>query len=157
MILLGIDPGYADMGFGVLQRVAGKEKCLAYGSVRTAKGESAEKRLAALHRKLSALVEKYKPDAAGVEKLFFSSNTKSAMQVAEARGVILACLELHGVPVTEFLPSHVKIAVTGHGAAKKPEMQKMVRVLLGLKDIPKPDDAADALAIAVALAYMKRR
>ncbi|MEY4722522.1 MAG: hypothetical protein RLZZ324_35 [Candidatus Parcubacteria bacterium] len=155
MILLGIDPGFADMGFGVLDYSGGKVRCISYGSIRTAAGEPAEKRLAHVYEKLDALISKYKPGAAGIEKLFFSNNAKTAMQVAEARGVIRVCLERSGVATSEFAPAAIKIAVCGHGAATKPDMQKMVKLLLGLKTVPKPDDAADALAIALTLAYTR--
>lgn len=156
MILLGIDPGFADMGYGIIQTVNGKDRCLAYGSLKTPAGEKSEVRLATIHRGLSALIEKYKPDAASIEKLFFSKNVKTAMLVAEARGVIRVCLEIRGVPCTEFSPADVKIAVSGHGAATKEQVQKMVKILLGLQDIPKPDDAADGLALAITLSGANR-
>ncbi len=114
-------------------------------------------RLAFVYDRLADLIDRYHPDAAAIEKLFFSKNVKTALLVAEARGVIRACLEKHGVPCTEFSPAEVKIAVCSHGAAAKTEVQKMVRLLLGLKELPQPDDAADALALAVALAHTRRR
>jgi len=145
------------MGYGVLVRENGKDRCLAYGSIKTKAGEPAEKRLALVYEKLSAIIERFHPDAASIEKLFFSTNVKTAMLVSEARGVIRVCLERHGVPCTEYSPQAAKIAVCGHGAATKPEMQKMIKLLLGLKEIPKPDDAADALAMALTLAYSRKQ
>ncbi len=156
MIILGIDPGFADMGYGIIQSVGGKDRCLAYGSLRTPAGESSEVRLASVYEGLSRLMDKYKPDAAAIEKLFFSKNVKTAMQVAEARGVIRVCLQQRGLPCTEFSPADVKMAVSGNGAATKEQVQKMVRMLLSLKEAPKPDDAADGLALAIALSSAKR-
>jgi crossover junction endodeoxyribonuclease RuvC len=155
MILLGIDPGFADMGYGVIDTERGKSRCIAYGSVKTAASEPIVKRLARIYDRLSEIILAHRPEAVAIEKLFFSTNVKTAMLVAEARGVIRLCVEKHGLPCTEFSPADVKIAVSGHGAAAKPEVQKMVRVLLSLKETPKPDDAADALALALALASTK--
>lgn len=155
MILLGIDPGFADMGYGVIDSVRGKSRCIAYGSVKTAAREPIVKRLAHIYDRLSEIIEAHRPEAVAIEKLFFSTNAKTAMLVAEARGVIRLCVEKQGLPCVEFSPADVKIAVSGHGAAAKPEVQKMVRILLALKEIPKPDDAADALALALALASTK--
>jgi crossover junction endodeoxyribonuclease RuvC len=156
MIILGIDPGFADMGYGIIQSVGGKDRCLAYGSLRTPAGEPAEIRLASVYEGLSRIIDKYKPEMVAIEKLFFSKNVKTAMLVAEARGVIRVCVQLHGIPCTEFSPADVKMAVSGNGAASKEQVQKMVRILLGLKEAPKPDDAADGLALAIALSSAKR-
>jgi crossover junction endodeoxyribonuclease RuvC len=109
-----------------------------------------------LYDRLGELIDRYRPGQAALEKLYFSTNVKTALQVAEARGVIRLCLEQRGVPCREFGPAEVKIAVCGHGGAAKPQMQKMVRVLLALPAIPKPDDAADALALALALSATKK-
>ncbi len=155
MIILGIDPGFADMGYGVIETAGGKDRCLAYGSVRTPAGEAIPRRLARLYDELSGIIEKFRPERAGIEKLFFSTNAKTAMLVAEARGVIRLCLERHGLACAEFVPADVKIAVCGHGGAAKPEVQKMTRVLLGLAEVPKPDDAADALALAITVAHTR--
>src|SRR3989339_1314776 len=151
-IILGIDPGYADMGYGLISRFRGHDRCLAYGSLRTAASAPTGERLRDIHDGLVRLIEKFSPSKAAVERLFFSKNTKTAIPVAEARGVILLCLSQQGVPCVEFSPAEVKLAVCGHGRADKSEMQKMVQILLGLEQIPKPDDAADALALALALA-----
>jgi len=150
-IFLGIDPGYADMGFGLVERGNGKNICRAYGSIQTTKELSAGERLLEVYDGLADIIERYRPERAAVEKLYFAKNAKTALRVAEARGVILLCLQKLGVPYVEMDPVQVKAAVCGHGRAAKPEMQKMVRMLLNLKEIPKPDDAADALALAIAL------
>ncbi len=155
MILLGIDPGFADMGYGIISLEGGKDRCLDYGSIRTPAGTSMAARLAFVYDRLADLIDRYHPDAAAIEKLFFSKNVKTALLVAEARGVIRVCLEKRGVRCQEFSPAEVKIAVCGHGGAKKDEVQKMVKILLGLEHIPEPDDAADALALALALAHTR--
>ncbi len=161
-IYLGIDPGYADMGFGVVEKAgrreggkAGKDYCLCYGSIQTDKTLSSAERLKQIYDGLADVIERYKPERAAVEKLYFSKNAKTALQVAEARGVILLCLQKMKIPFDEMDPVQVKTAVCGYGRASKPEMQKMVRILLNLKDTPKPDDAADALALAIALSNSK--
>ncbi len=155
MVILGIDPGFADMGYGVIETAGARDTCLAYGSVKTPAGEPIPLRLAKLYDGLSAVIERYRPERVGIEKLFFSTNAKTAMLVAEARGVIRLCIERHGLACAELGPADVKIAVCGHGAAAKPEVQKMTRVLLGLAEIPKPDDAADALALAITVAHTR--
>lgn len=153
MIILGIDPGFADMGYGLVETTGGKDRCIAYGSVRTPAGVPIAERLSRLYTELEAIIAKHRPDRAGIEKLYFSTNAKTAMLVAEARGVIRLCLERNGLSCVEVGPGEVKMAVCGHGAAEKPQVQKMTRVLLGLAEIPKPDDAADALAVAIAVAH----
>jgi crossover junction endodeoxyribonuclease RuvC len=156
MIYLGIDPGFADMGFGVVEIArGGKEKCLAYGTVKTPKSLPMPERLLQLHDDLTALIKKYRPAAAGIEKLFFQNNAKTAMDVAEARGVIRLALAQAGMPTREFTPAQIKIAVCGHGGAEKLQVQKMVQKMLALPRLPRPDDAADALAIALAAAWTK--
>ena len=152
---LGIDPGFADMGYGVIRKTGAAIEVVTYGSVTTSKDMPSDERLAAIHDELSRLVRRFSPDEVGVERLFFAKNAKTAMDVAEARGVIRLCLRQLGVGSRELYPNEVKMAVCGHGAAQKKEMQKMVKMLLGLKEVPKPDDAADALAIALALAYTR--
>jgi crossover junction endodeoxyribonuclease RuvC len=154
-ILLGVDPGFADMGYGVIQSASGADRCLAFGSIGTEAGTSTAIRLQTLYQGLAKVIDQYHPEAAAVERLFFSKNVSTAIAVAEARGVLLLCLADHGIPVREFSPQEVKLAVCGHGAAEKNQVQRMVRMLLGLESIPKPDDAADALALAIALAHTK--
>lgn len=154
-IFMGIDPGIADAGYGVILSDGHEDKCLAYGSIRTPAGMPAAERLKRLHDELAALITKHRPQQAALERLYFSKNTKTAMQVAEARGVILYSLQELGLPCREFGPAEVKISVCGNGAAGKQQMQKMVQTLLRLPTPPRPDDAADALAMALALAHTK--
>jgi len=154
-VIIGIDPGYADAGFGVISVSGAGDVCLEYGSIRTPADQPPAKRLKHLHDRLAGLIAKYQPRRVALEKLFFSKNVKTGLQVAEARGVILLCFEEHGVACREFSPAEVKTAVSGYGGADKKQMQQMVKTLLGLKAVPKPDDAADALALALALAHTK--
>lgn len=154
-IIIGIDPGFADMGYGVIAFKNGQIAPLAWGSIKTLPSLVFEKRLAFLYSELQKLLDKYKPSIVGIEKLFFSKNTKTAMDVAEARGVIRVCLEHANIPAREFFPAEIKIAVCGSGNASKNAVQKMTKTLLRLNEIPKPDDAADALAIAITGAYSK--
>ena len=157
MIVIGIDPGIADMGYGVLETNTGKaDRCLACGSLKTPAGADGGERLFALAQGIRILLKKWGPSAAGIEKIYFSKNVSTAIQVAEARGVIRAVLAEAGLPVREFSPQEVKMAVCGQGRAEKCQVQGMVQRLLGLKSVPKPDDAADALAIALALAHTVR-
>jgi crossover junction endodeoxyribonuclease RuvC len=153
MIILGIDPGFADMGYGVIESSGNGDRCLAYGSVKTPSDMPTAARLNIVYDKLAEIIEKYEPERSGIEKLFFSKNVTSAMLVAEARGVIRLCMEKHGLDPREVSPAEVKIAVCGHGAAGKVDVQKMTKVLLNLREVPKPDDAADALAIAITVAH----
>lgn len=148
--ILGIDPGIARMGWGVVEETRGKARAVDYGCFETEKNTAHEERLAAVHQELTRLIKKYRPDRVAVEKLFFSKNVKTALAVGEARGVILMTCAALGVPTVEISPKEVKQALTGYGQADKQQMQKMVQLMLGLKELPKPDDAADALAIAVA-------
>lgn len=151
-IFLGIDPGYADLGFGIVESgVGGKRHCLCYGSIQTSKEISSGERLKQIYDELTDIIGRYHPSRAAVEKLYFAKNTKTALRVAEARGVIMLCLQEIGISFVEVDPVQVKSAVCGHGRAAKPEVQKMVRMLLNLKQVPKPDDAADALALAIYL------
>lgn len=149
MRILGIDPGTATTGFGLIERKGTGHRLLDYGHISTSKTLPLSKRLNQIAEDLSALCAEWKPDVCAVEELFFSKNVKSALQVAHARGVILQTLTRSGYPVFEYNPGQIKVAVAGHGKAKKPEIQKMVCLLLNLEKAPKPDDAADALAIAL--------
>ena len=148
--ILGIDPGIARMGWGVVEEVRGKAQAVAYGCFETSKSMVHPARLAAVHKELTRLIKKYQPDRVAVEKLFFSKNVKTALRVGEARGVILMTCSALQASCVEISPKEVKQALTGYGGADKQQMQKMVQLMLGLKEIPRPDDAADALAIAVA-------
>ena len=147
--ILGIDPGIAIVGWGVLDYENFKFRPLAYDSITTKAGLPVEERLSQIYTQLSALIEKYKPEAMAVEELFWNTNQKTGIVVAEARGVILLCARQHGVPIFEYTPLQVKQAVVGYGRAEKKQVITMVTTLLGLPKPPKPDDTADALALAM--------
>lgn len=149
MIVLGIDPGTAITGYGLVQEENGQAVALAYGVITTPSDLPLPDRLKLLQRDLAAIVEKYRPEQSAVEQLFFNKNVRTALAVGHARGVVLLTLAQASVPVYEYTPLEVKLAVTGHGRADKAQVQQMITLLLGLSKIPKPDDAADALAIAL--------
>lgn len=148
MIVLGIDPGTARLGYGLLRKRGSKLEHVEHGCFETPKGMPQAERLAALYASLEKLLDLHQPVMVGVEKLFFQKNVKTAMTVSEARGVVLLAMRNRALLISEFTPMQVKMAVTGYGAADKRQVQEMVKRLLTLKEIPKPDDAADALAIA---------
>ncbi|HKG26262.1 MAG TPA: crossover junction endodeoxyribonuclease RuvC [Thermomicrobiales bacterium] len=153
MIALGIDPGTALLGFGVVE--AGDDpRMVDYGAIATAAGGSMPNRLNELFEGVTSLLERYRPDVLAVEQLFFARNVTTAIAVGQARGVVLLAAARNGVPVVEYSPSEVKHAVVGYGKADKSQMQEMVRIILGLDHVPHPDDAADALAVA--LCYCQR-
>ncbi len=152
MIFLGIDPGTAITGFGVVREKNGKLSHVAHGVIRTPAGAALSDRLKEIHEEVASLLKEYQPDAVGVEELFFATNAKTAFTVGQARGVVLLTILQAGAPLREFTPLQVKQGVTGYGKADKTQMQKMVQMILSLRDIPKPDDAADALAIAICAA-----
>lgn len=147
--VLGIDPGTAITGYGVVEEVQGDTRSVAFGVIRTPAGQPLPSRLQSIYRAVRELALEWEPGAAAVEELFFSSNVRTAMSVGHARGVVLLALAEAGLQVAEYTPSAVKRAVTGYGNADKVQMQEMVRLLLGLSDVPRPDDAADALAVAI--------
>lgn len=149
MVILGIDPGYAIIGWGVVRYERGRFMPLDFGAVLTAAGTPFPERLEKIYRELTAILERHHPDAVSVEKLYFQNNQKTAIEVAEARGVILLALQQAKVPVFEYTPLQVKSAVTGYGQAQKPQVMEMTRRLLRLQEVPKPDDTADALALAI--------
>lgn len=150
MIALGIDPGIATTGFGVVREERnGQLTALAHGVIETPKIEPLPRRLQMLNQQLRDLIETWQPQEAAVEELFFATNAKTAMIVGQARGVVLLTLQNAGVEIHEYTPLQVKQAISGYGQADKKQMQEMVRLLLNLSKIPKPDDAADALAIAI--------
>jgi crossover junction endodeoxyribonuclease RuvC len=149
-VILGIDPGIADTGYGLIEKgKGGKIIPLAYGSIKTKAGLPVAERLEILHDELEKIIQKYQPALAAVEELFFYNNAKTAIVVGEARGVILLTCRKNKLPIVELTPLQVKQTISGFGGADKKQVQKMVKLLLGLKEIPKPDDAADALAIAI--------
>lgn len=149
MKILGIDPGMAIVGYGMIG--VGKEKIelLTSGSIQTDKKNSDSKRLLEIYNDLSMIVEKYQPDCASVEQLFFFKNQKTIIPVAEARGVILTVLEKYGIPTYSYTPMEVKQVLTGYGRAEKKEVEQMVRLTLNGCDLPKLDDTVDAIAIAI--------
>jgi len=149
MLTLGIDPGLATTGYGVVKEENNKLTLVDYGCVLTSKSEETCSRLNTLAKGIESLIKKYDPDAVAVEELFFASNAKTAIKVGEARGVILLTASQTGVDIAEYTPLQVKQALTGYGRAEKHQIQYMVQKILGCKEIPKPDDAADALAIAI--------
>ena len=150
MLSLGIDPGTAIVGYGlVCEHNDGSLEAVHYGVIRTPAKTPMPERLQTIHEGLNTLIETYQPDRAGVEELFFSRNVTTAITVAQARGVILLTLQNAHLPIAEYKPNNVKQSVSGYGGANKTQMQEMVRLLLGLDKIPRPDDAADALAVAI--------
>ena len=156
MVILGIDPGFARMGWGVISKTGAKFSLIDYGCLETPVKTSLSNRLEKIFDGLSKVLKKIKPDLAGIETLFFNTNAKTAVSVGEARGVILLALKKYGVKVIDVTPLQVKQSVAGYGRAEKVQVQKMVKILLSLSEIPKPDDAADALAIALATGSIYR-
>jgi crossover junction endodeoxyribonuclease RuvC len=156
-LALGIDPGTATTGFGLVRlEPDGSLVAVKYGVFLTPKTATASARLVMLYDDLRGLLEEHKPEMAAVEKLFFSRNVTTALAVGQARGVVMLCLEQFGINTFEYTPNEVKQAVAGYGGAPKKQVQEMVRALLALDSIPKPDDAADALAIAITHLSTKR-
>ena len=149
MLVLGIDPGTAIVGYGLVTDHGEGTVAVAHGVITTPSDLPLPDRLVMIHRELTALIERFKPDHAAVEELFFNKNVRTALAVGHARGVIMLTLAQAGVRIFEYTPLEVKLAVTGSGRADKRQMQQMITLLLNLDHIPKPDDAADALAIAV--------
>ena len=148
-IILGIDPGIADTGYGIILSDNSKITPLAFGSIITKKNIPIEGRLKELEKKLKSIIDQYKPDVLAIEQLFFCNNAKTIINVGQARGVILLTAAKYNLPIKEFTPLQVKQGITGYGQADKKQIQQMVKIILKLEQIPKPDDAADALAIAI--------
>ena len=150
MRILGIDPGTGILGFGVIDLDdKGKVSLVDAGVIRTPVNQPDSERLVTIYDELHEIITTSKPTVMSVEKLFFSQNVTTAMSVSQARGVVLLCGKQHKLELYEYTPNQIKLAITGHGKADKKQMQEMVRILLGLKEVPKPDDAADALAAAI--------
>ena len=156
MVFLGIDPGTAITGYGLIREEGSSLRAVAYGAITTPPDLALPQRLVLLHRALDDLIRLHRPASAAVEQIFFSRNARTALAVGHARGVVLMTLAQAGLPVAEYTPLEVKQAVTGYGRADKRQIQEMVRVLIGLPQIPKPDDAADALAIAICHLHSSR-
>lgn len=149
MRILGIDPGIAIVGYGVVEKNANVYKAVDYSAITTKAHTPLEDRLEIIYKRMLEIIEVYKPDAISVEELFFNNNAKTAFSVGQARGVVLLAAVQNHVPVYEYTPLQVKQALTGYGRADKNQIQQMVKSMLGLKSVPKPDDVADALAIAI--------
>ena len=148
MVILGIDPGYAIIGYGVIDTNA-KDMVLDYGAITTPKEDTLPIRLESIEASLKYLFDKYKPDVVAIEELFYFKNQKTVIQVAQARGVIILVCQKYCGNIYEYTPLQIKQALTGQGRAEKAQVQYMVKAILGLDSIPKPDDAADALAVAI--------
>lgn len=156
MLILGIDPGVATTGYGIIKMVSGnKLSVVDYGCIKTPKKKVFSQRLFQIYRELTSLIKKYKPNQVAVETIYFAKNAKTVIKVSEGRGVAILAAAENGVNVVEFTPLQVKQALTGYGRASKEQIQKMVKSTLNLKEIPKPDDVADALAIAITCAQTK--
>ena len=151
--ILGIDPGIAIVGWGIIEHNLSKSVPIAYGAIRTEANTPTEDRIFAVFSELEAIIEKYRPDAFAIEELFWNTNQKTGIIVAEARGAILLAARKHGLSVNEYTPLQVKQAVVGYGRAEKTQVISMVTMLLGLKKPPSPDDTADALAVAICHAH----
>lgn len=153
LTVLGIDPGYAIVGYGVINSDNFRFRPIEYGAITTPAKTLFTDRLEKIFRGVSIIIDKYNPDALSIEKLYFNTNTTTAIDVAQARGAIVLAARLKGVPVYEYTPLQVKQAVTGYGRAEKKQVQDMVKHILNLQSVPKPDDTADALAIAICHAH----
>lgn len=149
LVVLGVDPGTAITGYGVVAEEEHASRALTYGVIRTPANQPLSQRLVTIYAELNALLDQFQPAAVAVEEVFFSKNARTALSVGHARGVVLLAAAQRGIPLFHYKPTQVKQAVTGYGGADKRQIQEMVRMLLGLDDIPRPDDAADALAIAL--------
>ncbi len=149
MKILGIDPGYATLGWGIIEQKASSFIPIAYGAILTKAGEPMEKRLQIIYNGLCDLIDEHQPNGMSVEELFFNTNSKTAIMVSQARGVILLAAAEKNVPLYEYTPLQIKQALVGYGRADKNQVQQMVKRILSLETIPKPDDTADALAAAV--------
>ena len=153
MVVMGVDPGYAIVGWGAVAYKSNTYKPLGFGAITTDADTDFNKRLQIIYDEIYNLLDRCRPDAMAIERLYFTTNQKTAIMVAEARGVILLAAQKLGIPIFEYTPLQVKTTVTGYGKAKKPQVMEMTRRLLNLKEVPKPDDTADALAMAICHAH----
>lgn len=161
MIILGIDPGTATTGYGVIKQVKGAKskislKCLDYGCIRTSPNQPASERLRQINNQLAKLIKKHKPEVLAVESIYFFKNLKTAIPVSQVKGIILLKAAQKKIPIYEITPLQAKMVVTGYGKAEKIQVQKMIKNLLNLPEIPRPDDAADALAVALSCFRLKK-
>jgi len=153
MVILGIDPGFAIVGYGVIDYTGNRFTTISYGTIRTPASTPFEERLVTIYDELDAVIKKHTPQAVAVEELFFNSNQKTAINVGQSRGAIILCAMKNGLSVHEYTPLQVKQAVVGYGRADKKQVEQMTKLILNLDEIPKEDDAADALAIAICHAH----
>lgn len=153
LIILGIDPGYAIVGYGVIEYLNNHFKIVEYGAITTEAHTEFPQRLLHIYTELQEIIKRNKPEAMAIEKLFFNTNAKTAIDVAQARGVILLGAKESGLGIFEYTPLQVKQSVVGYGRAEKKQVQEMTRIMLGLEKVPKPDDTADALAMAICHAH----
>ncbi len=153
MIVLGIDPGTAATGYGIVERNGSRLRAVDYGCLETLSTQTLPVRLLEIHRAVAGLIADHRPAYVGVERLFFNKNVQTAFAVGQARGVVLLAAAEAGLPVVEYGPHEVKLAVTGYGRAPKEQVQRMVQLVLGMTTLPRPDDAADALAVAICTAH----
>lgn len=153
MIILGIDPGYAIVGYGVIEYEKNKFSTIGFGAITTPSTMEWTSRLETIYDDLSAIIDKYSPDVMAIEKLFYNNNAKTVVDVCQARGVTLLAAKKNNLPIFEYTPLQVKQALVGYGRAEKKQVQEMTRSFLGLNAVPKPDDTADALAIAICHAH----
>ena len=157
MRIIGIDPGYAIMGWGILDLKGNKFSVVDYGSITTDAGVDAAKRLQHIYAELGAIIAKYEPEEAAIEELFFNNNAKTVILVGEARGIaVLACANA-GLEISEYTPLQIKQALVGYGRADKKQVQAMVKAILNLKEVPRPDDTADAVAAAICHGHSRGR
>lgn len=156
MRILGIDPGFATLGFGVIDQQNNQLQVVDFGVIETTTQYPFPQRLYQIHQQVTDILIKHSPDVVSVEELFFSKNVKTAIQVGQVRGVILLTAVQNGIEIKEYTPLQIKLAVVGYGRATKDQIQKMVKVLLKLSQVPKPDDAADALAVAICHAHSRK-
>ena len=157
MIILGIDPGIGRMGWGVIESNGSKLKVIGYGCVETEPNTEIPGRLFAIYEEVMQIIKEYKPEQMAIEELYFGKNVKTAFTVGQARGVILLAGSQNSLPIGIYTPLQVKVALTGYGRAEKPQVGKMVKAILHLQEIPKPDDTADALAIALTHSFSSKR
>jgi crossover junction endodeoxyribonuclease RuvC len=156
MTILGIDPGYARVGWAALEVRGQKLEVRNFGCIETSKDKESQERLADVYKQVCALIKKYKPEALAIEELFFTSNAKTAFKVGEARGVIILAGAMQKTPVFSYTPLQIKIAVTGYGHADKPQVGRMVKTILKLKEMPKLDDTVDAIAVTLTHSFTKK-
>ncbi|HVM31457.1 MAG TPA: crossover junction endodeoxyribonuclease RuvC [Candidatus Limnocylindrales bacterium] len=156
MIVLGVDPGTAATGYGIVERSGNRLRMIDFGCLETTPAQQLAERLMEIHRAMTELIDEHRPQLLGVERLFFNRNVQTAFAVGQARGVVLLAAAQAGLPVFEYGPHEVKMAVTGYGRADKGQVQRMVQAVLGMDALPRPDDAADALAVAICTAHSQR-